>query len=110
MRSFGGAFMLIELIILLIMGIAFLIIGWLIWKKEKITLIHEYHWDKVSEENKAAYTAMIGKGTLLIGIGMILTGVIDYLTHTGWGWVSFGACFIIGLTLMILAGIRYNRG
>ena len=37
--------MLIELIILLIIGIAFLVIGWLIWKKEKITLIHEYHWD-----------------------------------------------------------------
>ena len=31
--------MLLELIVLLIIGIIFLIVGWFIWKREKINLI-----------------------------------------------------------------------
>ena len=101
--------MIVEFIILLAIGIAFLVIGWLVWKKEKITLIHSYHYDKVSNTDKSAYTALVGKGTLIIGIGIIITGIIDLITQTGWGWIIFGASFIVGLGFMILAGIRYNR-
>lgn len=67
--------MLIEFILLLAIGIVFLVIGWLIWKKEKITLIQSYHYNKVSDTNKRAYTALVGKGTLIIGTGIIVTGI-----------------------------------
>ena len=101
--------MIVEFILLLAVGIIFLVIGWLIWKKEKISLIHSYHYDKVSDTNKGAYTALVGKGALIIGTGIIITGIIDLVTQTGWGWIVFGASFIVGLGFMILAGIRYNR-
>lgn len=101
--------MIIEFVLLLAIGIAFLVIGWLVWKKEKITLIHSYHYDKVSDTDKGAYTALVGKGTWIIGTGIIITGIVDLITQTGWGWIVFGVSFIVGLGIMILAGIRYNR-
>lgn len=91
---------LLQFILLLTIGIVFLVIGWLIWKKEKITLIHSYHYNKVSDTNKRAYTALVGKGTLIIGTGIIVTGIIDLITQTGWGWIVFGVSFFVGLGFM----------
>ena len=101
--------MLFELILLLAIGLVFIALGLLIWKKERIDLIHSYHWDKLSPENRSAYAALMGKGMILIGAGMPVTGGIDFVTNTGWGWLVFGACFAAGLGLFIYAGSRYNR-
>ena len=53
--------MLLELIVLSIIGIIFLIVGWSIWKREKINLIHDYHYKNVAEADKKEYTALMGK-------------------------------------------------
>ena len=37
-------------IILGLIGLIFVILGLLIWEKEKISLFHEYHYNHVSEE------------------------------------------------------------
>ena len=101
--------MLLELIFLGIIGVVFVIVGWLVWQKEKINLIHSYHYERVTEEDKKPYTAIMGKGTIVIGLGIIYTGTIDFITQTGWGWIVFGICFVIGLGCMIYAGLKYNR-
>ena len=36
-------------------GILIAWLGWLVWKKEKLTLLHDYHTDKVSPENRPAF-------------------------------------------------------
>ena len=100
--------MLLELIVLLIIGIIFLIVGLSIWKREKINLIHDYHYKNVAEADKKEYTALMGKGAIIIGIGIILTGIIDFITQTGWGWIAFGGCFVGGFGLMVYAGMKYN--
>ncbi len=84
--------------------------GLLIWKKEKITLIHSYHYTKVREEDKKAYTSLLGKGLLIIGIGCILTGIINYWTNTDYGWFVFALSFIIGFWLMGKAQKKFNGG
>ena len=48
-----------ELIFLLIVGILFFCLGWEIWKKEKISLIHDYHHKKVKDSDKKAYTTIM---------------------------------------------------
>lgn len=58
--------MLFKLIILLLVGALFIWLGILIWKKEKISLIHFYHYTKVKAEDKNAYTALMGKGVFVI--------------------------------------------
>ncbi len=100
---------LFELIFMLIFGGLVVLLGLMIWKKQRIDLIHSYHTENVTEENKAAYAALMGKGMVIIGAGMILTGLLDFVLQNAWGWLAFGLCFIIGLALFIFAQRKYNR-
>lgn len=84
-------------------------LGWLIWKKEKITLIHDYHWDKVAEENKKPYCAWMGKATILVGLGVLFGGIACSLEWIGLGTGLMVSCIVIGVGIMIAAGVRYNR-
>lgn len=52
--------MIIGSIILGLVGIVFVILGYLIWKKEKISILHDYHYDKVSEVDKKAFCTLSG--------------------------------------------------
>lgn len=99
-----------ELLLMLAIGGIFIFIGWRIWKKEQITLIHDYHYSKVSESDKKPYTEQMGKASLVMGTGMLLTGIIDFITHTSFGWIFFIAFFIIGLIIMVRAQLKYNGG
>ncbi|WP_097002836.1 DUF3784 domain-containing protein [Lacrimispora amygdalina] len=99
-----------ELIILVLIGLFFSFVGWRIWKKEQITLIHDYHHTKVIEKDKKPYTEKMGKACIVMGGGMILTGTVDYITNTFYGWIFFGVCFISGLIIMIFAQLKYNGG
>lgn len=53
-----------ELIIMNLFGLLFLIIGLLIWKKQKITFIHSYHYPNVTKENQKAYTKKMGRALI----------------------------------------------
>lgn len=93
-----------------VIGLLFLLLGLLIWKKEKITLIHSYHYTKVAEENRPAYTAKMGKALIIISVGMFITGIVDYLTGTAYGWIGFGVFFIGGFAIILNAQKKYNGG
>ncbi len=45
-----------------------------------------------------------------MGIGMILTGIVDCITKTTYGWFFFGGFFIIGIVIMFKAQNKYNGG
>ena len=100
--------MWIEGVIFLLIGALMLVIGWLIWKKEKITLVHDYHYARVTEQNKKAFCALMGKGTMIIGAGCVLNGVINAATGSHWGLILFGAFFAVGVGLYIRAENQYN--
>lgn len=99
-----------ELVLMVVLGLLFLYLGWCIWKRKEITLIHSYHYKKVSEEDKKDYTEEMGKSIIVLGIGMILTGIIDFITNTVYGWLFFTIFFIFGIIKMVKAQKRYNRG
>jgi uncharacterized protein YacL len=99
-----------EFVFMVLIGLLFSYLGWRIWKKEQITLIHKYHYTKVSEKDKKPYTEKMGKACIVMGIGMILTGTIDLITTTFNGWIFFGVFFISGLIMMIYAQLKYNGG
>lgn len=73
-------------------------------------MIHSYHYQKVSEENKKDYTEEIGKSIIFIGIGMLLTGIIDFNTKTVYGWLFFTIFLILGFIRMFQAQRKYNDG
>ena len=55
-----------------LVGFVLIILGYMVWKKEKISLFHDYHYDKVSEEDKKAFCTISGIGVVLIGIGLFI--------------------------------------
>lgn len=96
-------------IILGLIGIVLIMLGYMVWKKEKISLFHEYHYDKVSAEDKKAFCTISGIGVVLIGIGILITAVIIGITNSMWSFIPFVLGFVAGLIMLIYAGIRYNR-
>ncbi len=89
-------------------GILITVLGWLLWKKEIITLLHDYHVDKVSAENKAAFCKQSGIGLIIIGTGLMVTAVILGFTDSALSFLCFAACFAVGMVMLIMAGMKYN--
>lgn len=96
-------------IIVGLIGIVFIILGYFIWKKEKISLLHDYHYNRVSAEDKKAFCTLSGIGVLLIGIGLVITAIIIGITDSPWSFIAFAIGFVVGLVMLIYAGARYNR-
>lgn len=96
-------------IIVGLVGIIIIVLGYLLWKKERISLLHDYHYDKVSEENKKAFCALSGMGLLSVGFGLLATAVLLLFTESLWSFIPLVAGLAVGLWLLILAGNTYNR-
>ena len=90
-------------------GLLCAVLGLLIWKKERIDLLHEYHTNKVSPENRTAFCTLSGAGILLVGVGLLLTALLLGLAESVYSFLPFVAGFIAGLALLLTAGRRYNR-
>ena len=99
--------MIIGILIEAIVGILCIVLGFLIWKKQKISLIHDYHYRNVKEEDVPSYTRQIGSGLIIIGSGILLTGMLDLLNSSLW-WVPLIIGFSIGLIVIIKAQKKYN--
>ncbi|MBX4265583.1 DUF3784 domain-containing protein [Clostridium estertheticum] len=102
--------LIVMMLILLPVGLYFIFIGWRIWKKEQITLIHDYHNTGVAEKDKKSYTEKMGKACIIMGIGMILMVGIIKFTSTTYGVIFFGIFFVWGLVMMFMAQKKYNGG
>ena len=100
---------LIGMLIAVVVGIIITVIGWLIWKKEKISLMHAYRYANVSEENKTAFCKLSGIGLVVVGVGVILTAVVFVITESLYSFLCFAVSIVIGMALVLTAGRKYNR-
>ena len=98
------------LLIMLGVALLFISLGFMIWKKQKITLIHSYHYEKVKEENIELYTKGIGQGIIIIGMGCAFTGIFNYICNSSGGWIFFGLAFFYGMLIIIKTQNKYNGG
>lgn len=86
-------------------------LGYSVWYKEKINLIHSYHYTKVKETDKKAYTTIIGKSVLLFGLGCILSALLAlFVFHSIAMMIPFGVSFGIWLAMWLYAQFKYNNG
>lgn len=92
-----------------VLALVFIYLGWLMWKKEKITLLHSYHYDKVAPGDKKIFCKISGWGVSIIGIGLLATAIIIGITDSALGFIAFAVGFVAGLALLIYAGAKYNR-
>ncbi len=93
-----------------ILGAVFIVVGITLWKKEKISLLHYYHYNKLSEKDKKAFCKLSGFGVISIGIGISVTAVIIGITDSALSFIAFAVGFAVGISLLIYAGNKYNSG
>ena len=100
---------MIGFIIIGLVGILCVVIGYLIGKKEKISLLHDYHYEKVAEEDKPAFCKLMGLAVTAIGISLLITGVLLAITNSLWSFLPLIVGFFVSIYLFIYADRKYNR-
>ena len=99
--------MIFGFIIELAVGLVCIVLGLLIWKKQKITLLHGYHYKYVKKSDYPAYCRLIGIGLILIGAGIVVTGVFNLFESSFW-WVPILIGFVSGILVLNKAQKKYN--
>jgi hypothetical protein len=99
-------------ILFTLIGAILVIIGLILWKKQKISLIHDYHYTKVKTEDIKPYTKAMGKATIATGLSTMLMGALEMITYIP-SYMG-GLIFIIGLIvsgiMFYMAQKKYNKG
>lgn len=72
--------------------------------------IHWYNRRKVTKENQKAYCMVVGLGTLIIGVCLIVSGIVQALIGIEPSAVIMVIGILVGLTLILYAQFKYNRG
>ncbi len=98
-----------EYIILLIFAICIIILG-IFNFKGNITSIHWYNRSKVTRENTKKYGKIMGIGTLIIGICMVVTAILQMIFNNENIWYITVLGIIIGWIFMIYGQLKYNKG
>ena len=81
--------------------------------KGRTGLIHDYHQEKVSEENRPAYGRAIGRGLLCMAVVLFVGGLLPLICEAEWILKTIRATFIFGILLsvllLVMAQKKYNR-
>ena len=88
-------------------GLLCIVMGLLVWKKQKVHLIHGYHYKNVKQKDIPAYTRLMGIGLVLIGVGICITGLLNLFESSLW-WISVLVGFVAGLLVINKAQKKYN--
>ena len=101
-----------DFIITLVLGVLICVIG-AVNMTGNISTIHSYHRKRVTEENLKPFGKLVGLGTLIIGIGLIIFSIFNFTkisVLTILGIIILIISIIIGMALNFYAMIKYNKG
>ena len=99
---------IIETVLYLGVGALIAVFGLLIWKKQKLSLLHDYHYKNVKPEDAAAYAKQMGIGQILIGAGLCLTGVLRLFTDSWFAWTGLVLGLVCGVWVIHKAQMKFN--
>ena len=82
-----------------------------------ISSLHWYHRQRVTEENRKPFGKLVGLGTLIIGLAMIVFGILFLIFEQAQlealviiGVVELIASIIVGMVISFYAMKKYNGG
>ena len=75
-----------------------------------VASIHWYNRRKVAKQNQKAYSRIMGVGTIIIGVGVALAGVMQAFADSQVMEYIMAGSVIVGLAFMMYAQFRYNKG
>ena len=99
-----------------ILGVILIVLG-VMNMKGNISSIHWYHRHRVTEENRKPFGRLVGLGTLIIGIALVISGILFWISEVTATelWLIVGCVItvvgiVVGLVLSFYAMIKYNKG
>lgn len=105
-----------EWLFMIIIGLVCVGIG-ITNRKGNLSTIHSYHYKRVTPEDRIPFGKLVGLGTMIVGVGIILMGVCVYFaqrlgqpTYNVIGTVLAVVGVIVGTGISIYAMIKYNKG
>jgi len=82
-----------------------------------ISSLHWYHRQRVSEENVKPFGKLVGLGTLIIGLSVMIYGgfflIVEKMQNEMLILIGTGLLFVglaVGMVLSFYAMIKYNKG
>ena len=100
----------------IILGIVCIVIG-VLNLCGNVSMLHGYHRKRVSAEDMPAFSRLVGIGTIIMGVGIGVGGVLSFLSETlsvpTYHSVGVGiliAALLVGLGFSFYAMIKYNKG
>ncbi|MBO5945340.1 MAG: hypothetical protein J6Q69_01920 [Clostridia bacterium] len=103
-------------IITAVVGVVCIILG-ITNMRGNISTLHSYHRKRVSEEDRIPFGRLVGVGTIIIGVGIILFSGISIVTlytgesiYTVIGTVILTVSLIAGIIISFYAMKKYNKG
>ena len=105
-----------EFITTLLLGIVICVLG-AVNMTGNISTLHSYHRHRVTEEDRKPFGRLVGLGTVIIGVSLIIFSVL-YLVSLKTanvvlvtiGTVEIIAGAVVGLAISFYAMIKYNKG
>lgn len=82
-----------------------------------ISSIHSYHRNRVSEEDRLPFGRLVGLGTVIVGIAVVIFSILSAVTLIADNniFIIIGTPVLLlgialGLVISIYAMIKYNKG
>ena len=95
-------------LMMLILGLCISVIG-IVNIKGNISTIHSYNRRRIKEEDIPKYGKVVGAGTLIMGLSLVLGFIVSFWNEEIKGFIIAPA-IIVGLGLMLYGQIKYNKG
>ncbi len=95
-------------IMMLILGLCISVIG-IVNIKGNISTIYSYNRRRIKEEDIPKYGKVVGAGTLIMGLSLVLGFIVSFWNEEIKGFIIAPA-IIVGLGLMLYGQIKYNKG
>ena len=99
-----------------ILGVILIVLG-IMNMKGNISSLHWYHRQRVTEEDRKPFGKLVGLGTLIIGIALVISGILFWISEVTATeiWLIIGCVItvvgiVVGLFLSFYAMIKYNKG
>ena len=99
-----------------VLGVIICALG-LINMSGNISSLHWYHRQRVTEEDRKPFGKLVGLGTLIIGIALVISGILFWISEVTATelWLIVGCVItvvgiVVGLVLSFYAMIKYNKG
>ncbi len=75
-----------------------------------IKSIHWYHRKKVADADVKKYGRCVGSGTIVIGISIIITAVLQFFIKSNLIYISVISGLVVGIVFILYGQFKYNKG